>query len=258
MGRGRGSAEAVQVRSAEAAMRIAALDIGSNSFHLIVSHVNPGGRMEILDCAKEMVRFGETLKTGIIAPDVFRRGIDALRSLRRIADRHQPDALVAVATSAVREAQNGGEFARAARDEVGIDMRVVRGQEEAHLIYLGARSGIDLSGRRVALFDVGGGSTEVILADARECYLALSLKLGVLRLCDEWGASDPPTPREVAALSDRVRSALEPVISRLRSLGVDFVGWTSSTALALSGLGGRAANGAASGTQRVLPFRALS
>src|SRR5260370_37821667 len=120
-------------------MRIAALDIGSNSFHLIVSHVNPGGRMEILDRAKEMVRFGETLKDGMITPDVFRRGLDALRSLKRIADRHQPDALVAVATSAVREAQNGGEFVRAAPDELRIDIRVVRGTEPERLIYLLAR-----------------------------------------------------------------------------------------------------------------------
>jgi exopolyphosphatase/guanosine-5'-triphosphate,3'-diphosphate pyrophosphatase len=238
-------------------MRIAALDIGSNSFHLIVSHVNPGGRMEILDRAKEMVRFGETLKSGMISPDVFRRGLDALRSLKRIADRHQPDALVAVATSAVREAQNGGEFARAVRDELGIDMRVIRGQEEAHLIYLGARSALDLAGRRVALFDVGGGSTELILADSRECYFTISLKLGVLRLRDEWQTADPPSAREVAALSDRVRSALEPAIARVRAMGFDFVALTSGTAFALAGLAARAGNGAGGGPPRVLTFRAL-
>src|SRR5258707_5154872 len=192
MGRGRRASNAVQI-APRATMRIAALDIGSNSFHLIVSHVNPGGRMEILDRAKEMVRFGETLKDGMITPDVFRRGLDALRSLKRIADRHQPDALVAVATSAVREAQNGGEFARAVRDELGIDIRVIRGQEEAHLIYLGARNALDLAGRRLALFDVGVGSTDLILADARECDFTISLKLGVLRLRDECLRADPPS-----------------------------------------------------------------
>ncbi len=239
-------------------MRIAALDIGSNSFHLIVSHVNPGGRMEILDRAKEMVRFGETLKDGMITPDVFRRGLDALRSLKRIADRHQPDALVAVATSAVREAQNGGEFVRAVRDELGIDIRVIRGTEEAHLIYLGARNALDLAGRRVALFDVGGGSTELILADARECYFTISLKLGVLRLRDEWQTADPPSAREVAALGDRVRSALEPAIARVRAMGFDFVALTSGTAFALAGLAARASNGAGGGgPPRVLTFRSL-
>jgi len=238
-------------------MRIAALDIGSNSFHLIVAHVNPGGRIEILDRSKEMVRFGETLKSGMIAPDVFRRGLEALRALKRIADRHQPDALVAVATSAVREAQNGGEFVRAVRDELGIDVRVIRGQEEAHLIYLGARSALDLAGRRVALFDVGGGSTEIILADARECYFTISLKLGALRLRDEWQTADPPSSREVAALGDRVRSALEPAIARVRAMGFDFVALTSGTAFALAGLAARVSNGPGGSAPRVLTFRAL-
>jgi exopolyphosphatase/guanosine-5'-triphosphate,3'-diphosphate pyrophosphatase len=238
-------------------MRIAALDIGSNSFHLIVAHVNPGGRMEILDRAKEMVRFGESLRTGMIAPDIFRRGLDSLRSLKRMADRHQPDALVAVATSAVREAQNGGEFARAVRDELGIDMRVIRGQEEAHLIYLGARNALDLAGRRVALFDVGGGSTELILADARECYFTISLKLGVLRLRDEWQTADPPNSREVAALADRVRSALEPAIARVRAMGFDFVALTSGTAFALAGLAARMTSSPSGGPPKALSFRAL-
>jgi exopolyphosphatase/guanosine-5'-triphosphate,3'-diphosphate pyrophosphatase len=238
-------------------MRIAALDIGSNSFHLVVAQVNPGGRIETLDRAKEMVRFGEALRTGMITPDVFRRGLDALRALKRTADRHQPDALLAVATSAVREAQNGGEFARAVRDELGIDMRVIRGDEEAHLIYLGARSALDLGGRRVALFDVGGGSTEVVLADARECYFTASLKLGVLRLRDEWHTSDPPSTREVAALSDRIRGSLEPAVARLRAMGFDFVALTSGTAFALANLATRLSNGSSTGAPKTLTFRAL-
>jgi exopolyphosphatase/guanosine-5'-triphosphate,3'-diphosphate pyrophosphatase len=221
-------------------VRIAALDVGSNSFHLIVVQVTTGGHFEVLDRAKEMVRLGESsLRTGIIPPEVFRRGLEALASLRRIADRHQPDALVAVATSAVREAQNGGEFVRAARDDVGVDIQVVRGQEEARLIYLGARSALDLDGRRVVLFDLGGGSLEVILADARECYFTDSIKLGVIRLAEEWGASDPPTTRELIALRTRVRRALEPVIARVRAMGFDFAAVSSGTALALAGLAHR-------------------
>ena len=238
-------------------MRIAALDVGSNSFHLIVVQVTTAGHFEVLDRAKEMVRLGESsLRTGIIPPEVFRRGLEALASLRRLADRHQPDALVAVATSAVREAQNGGEFVRAARDEIGVDIQVVRGQEEARLIYLGARSALNLDGRRVLLFDLGGGSLEVILADARECYFTDSIKLGVIRLTEEWGASDPPTARELGALRSRVRRALEPVIARVRAMGFDFVAMSSGTASALAGIvarrddepeGGRALSASALG-----------
>jgi exopolyphosphatase / guanosine-5'-triphosphate,3'-diphosphate pyrophosphatase len=237
-------------------MRIAALDVGSNSFHLIVAQVHSGGRIEILDRAKDMVRLGEsTLRTGIIPPDSFARGIEALKSLRRLADRYQPDALVAVATSAVREAQNGGEFARAARDEAGIEIRVVRGKEEARLIYLGARSALDLSGRRVAIFDVGGGSVEIILADSRECYYTESLKLGVLRIWDEWAAGDPPSSRDMAALSDRLRRALDPAVSRLRVMGFDFAALTSGTAFALGALLGQAATQNAQ--MRGVPYKPL-
>jgi len=216
-------------------MRIAALDVGSNSFHLIVADVGTGGHISVLDRAKEMVRLGDTtLHHGVIPPEVFRRGLDALRALRRIADRHNVDALVAVATSAVREAQNGGEFVRAARDEAGIDIRVIRGDEEARLIYLGARGSLDLGKQRVALFDLGGGSLEVILADAQELYYTASLKLGVIRLAETCPCSDPPTSRERAQLAERVRSMLDPVVTRVRAMGFDFVAFTSGTASALA------------------------
>ncbi|HVX95528.1 MAG TPA: Ppx/GppA phosphatase family protein [Polyangia bacterium] len=239
-------------------MRIAALDCGSNSFHLIVADVETGGRIQILDRAKEMVRLGDhTLHTGVIPPEIFRRALDALKFLRRIADRHKPDALVAVATSAVREAQNGGEFVRAARDEVGIDIRVIRGDEEARLIYLGARSSLNLGKRRVALFDLGGGSLEVILADAQELYFASSLKLGVIRLSEACPVSDPPTPRERAQLAERARSVLEPVIARVRAMGFDFVALTSGTASALAGLLGLERERPASQRTTALPLKAL-
>src|SRR5215831_2928206 len=218
-------------------MRIAAIDVGSNSIHLIVAEVETGGRIAILDRAKEMVRLGDgALHTGVIPPEVFRRGLDALKFLRRIAERHKVDALSAVATSAVREAQNGGEFVRAARDEVGIDIRVIRGDEEARLIYLGARSSLDLGKRRVALFDLGGGSLEVILADAQELYFTASLKLGVIRLTESFPCSDPPTARERTHLAERVRAVLDPIVSRVRAMGFDYVAFTSGTASALAGL----------------------
>jgi exopolyphosphatase/guanosine-5'-triphosphate,3'-diphosphate pyrophosphatase len=224
-------------------VRIAALDVGSNSFHVLIVQVHSSGRVEVLARAKEMVRLGETsLRTGVIPPEVFRRGLEALVSLRRIVDRYRPDALVAIATSAVREAQNGGEFVRAARDEVGLDIQVVRGQEEGRLIYLGARGTLNLDGRRVALLDLGGGSLEVILADARECYFIDSLKLGVIRLNEEWGPSDPPTAKELAGLRARVRQTLSPVIGRVTAMGFDFVALSSGTALALAALQGALGN----------------
>src|SRR4029079_4893382 len=108
--------------------------------------------------------------------------------------------------------------------------QVYVGDEWARLIYLGARGSLDLGKRRVALFDLGGGSLEVILADAQELYYTASLKLGVIRLAETCPCSDPPSSRERAQLAERVRSMLDPVIARLRAMGFDFVAFTSGTA----------------------------
>ena len=165
---------------------------------------------------------------------------------------------MAVATSAVREAQNGGEFVRAARDEAGIDIRVIRGDEEARLIYLGARGSLDLGKQRVALFDLGGGSLEV---DPRRRAGAVltpaSLKLGVIRLAETCPCSDPPSSRERAQLVERVRSMLDPVVARVRAMGFDFVAFTSGTASALASVlradkdtGGGKSDGGVEGSRR--------
>ncbi len=107
-------------------MKVAAIDVGTNSFHMVVATVGVDGNIELVDRAKDMVRLGETtFKGGVITPEGFARGLEALRSFKRLVDRHQCDAVVAVATSAVREAQNGGEFVRAMRDGAGIDLRVI-------------------------------------------------------------------------------------------------------------------------------------
>ena len=103
-------------------MRISALDLGSNSFHLIVADVRADGSFEVIHRQKEIVRIGErTLTSGVIPADVFRRALDALRQFKLAAERLATTAFVAVATSAIREAHNGGEFVRAVRDELGVE-----------------------------------------------------------------------------------------------------------------------------------------
>src|SRR5205814_570305 len=144
--------------------------------------------------AKELVRLGEgTLRAGFIPWEAFQRGLTALRTLARAVAPLRPQATVAVATSAVREASNGCVFVESARRHAGLDIRIIGGEEEARLIYRGARRGLPADGRRVALFDVGGGSTEVILGQGAAVELSTSLKLGALRLLDRAGAADPPT-----------------------------------------------------------------
>jgi len=149
-------------------MKIAAVDVGTNSFHLLVARVTAEGALEPIERQKDMVRLGDSAFRGQISPEAFSRGIDTLRSFRDIADRAGCDALIAVATSATREAENGGDFVRAGRDETGIELNVIAGEEEARLVYLGARAGLNLAGKRALMIDIGGGSVELIVGGARD------------------------------------------------------------------------------------------
>jgi exopolyphosphatase / guanosine-5'-triphosphate,3'-diphosphate pyrophosphatase len=218
-------------------MKIAAIDVGTNSFHLIVAHVTEDGSFEIIERAKEMVRLGErTLAEGVIPPEAFHRAAEALKKMRQIVERHRCEEIIAHATSAVREAHNGGAFVRAMRDEAGIELQVVRGDDEARLIYLGARRKLDFRGRRALIADIGGGSVELIVADAKEIYLVASLKLGVLRLSQLAVSTDPISAEERARLLERLHDALDPFATRARAMGFDFLALTSGTALTLAQL----------------------
>ena len=217
-------------------MKVAAVDVGTNSFHLLIARVSADGAVEPLERAKEMVRLGDSAFRGFISPEAFALGVETIRRFRAISERSACDAVIAVATSAVREAENGGEFVRAIRDETGIELTVIRGDEEARLIYLGARSSLDLSGKRALIVDIGGGSIELIVGDARQAYYTVSLKLGVLRLLEEWKPSDPITPDQRARLAEHLHRALEGPAAAIRRIGFDLVAMTSGTARQLAEL----------------------
>jgi exopolyphosphatase/guanosine-5'-triphosphate,3'-diphosphate pyrophosphatase len=221
-------------------VKVAAIDVGSNSFHLLVVETCADGGVRVLERAKEMVRLGESsLRDGVIPPDAFQRGTLALQRLATIARQYQPETIVAVATSAVREASNGHVFLEAARRLCGVKVRMIDAGEEARLIYLGARQALTLTGRRVALFDVGGGSTEAILANEHQALLSSSLKIGVLRLRDHWQRTDPPTPADASVMAEWVRTVMTPTVLRFKAGGFDLVALTSGTALTLARLAGR-------------------
>lgn len=204
-------------------MKIAAIDVGSNSFHLMVGQVSAEGQVVPIDRAKDMVRLGDsTFNGGVISPEAFARAAEALRSFKKIAERHHCDAVIAAATSATREAVNGGDFVRAMRDETGIDLQVISGEEEARLIYLGARSVLPLGNRRALLIDIGGGSVELMVGDARELYFQKSLKLGVLRLLSQLHG-DPVSADDRAHLAEYCHRELEKIALPMQRIGFDFV-----------------------------------
>jgi exopolyphosphatase/guanosine-5'-triphosphate,3'-diphosphate pyrophosphatase len=217
-------------------VKIAALDVGTNSIHLLIARVAADGQVEPLDRAKEMVRLGDSAFKGVISPDAFARATDCIRKFRAQAERGGVDAIIAVATSAVREAENGGDFVRVVRDETGIELTVIRGEQEARLIYLGARAAINLAGRKALIIDIGGGSVELIVGDAREAHYATSLKLGVLRLLDQYAPADPITPDQRLRLAEQLHRALEAPTVAIRKIGFDLVAMTSGTARAVADL----------------------
>ena len=145
-------------------MKIAAIDLGSNSIHLVIVEVSPSGGFQVVASEKEMVRLGAaTLARGRLSAAAMGRGLEVLRKYKRLAASHRVDKILAVATSAIREARNGEDYLIRVGEKTGIWPRVASGEGEARLIYLAALHSIHLEGKRALVVDVGGGSVELAL-----------------------------------------------------------------------------------------------
>jgi exopolyphosphatase/guanosine-5'-triphosphate,3'-diphosphate pyrophosphatase len=211
------------------ALRLCVIDIGSNSFHAIVFDAFPDGTFETVDKLKEMVKLGEGgFRSHRLTEEAQQRGIDALRQIRAMGDEYGVSDYVACATSAVREASNGGAFIERAKDETGIYVRTISGATEATLIYKAVRHAVDLS-EPALLVDIGGGSTEFTIADRDEVFLAESLKLGAARLTEEFVTTDPVDATEFRAMRAHVRKMLGPVFRTAHEMGVRRVVGSSGT-----------------------------
>src|SRR3954462_2211979 len=143
-------------------MRIAAIDCGTNSIHMIVVRIRPDLSFEVIDREKEMVRLGSGgLEGKTLTPVAMQMGVQTFSRFRRLAESHQVEEILAAATSAVREAKNGGEFLAAVERETGIKTQVISGTEEARLIHLAAVYGVDAADDAAVVIDIGGGSVEI-------------------------------------------------------------------------------------------------
>jgi len=208
---------------------LAALDLGTNSFHLVIARLRDGG-YEVVAREKETIRLGHgggDMKE--LAPAAIERGIASLRRMKRIADSHGAP-VRAIATSAVREAANNDEFIRRARSEAGIEVEIVSGIEEARLIHLGVLQAVPAFDRRLLLVDIGGGSTEVLVGERGETLAARSFKLGAVRLTDRFFPGGTAKPGDVAACRSYVRSILAGFQREVADLGFDLAVASSGTA----------------------------
>ena len=218
-------------------MKIAAIDIGTNSVHMIVVRVRPDFSFEVIDREKEMVRLGAGGLDGrALTPSAMNAALQALTKFKRLADSYGVDDIVAAATSATREAENGGDFLDAIVQHAGIRAKVIPGPEEARLIHLAAAYGIDLAGGQGVVIDIGGGSTEITLGSLTEVTLAKSFKVGVIRLTERFVKSDPLDPADERRLVKHIRREVSGHLSQILKRKFTRVIGTSGTILSLGAL----------------------
>jgi exopolyphosphatase/guanosine-5'-triphosphate,3'-diphosphate pyrophosphatase len=215
-------------------MRIAAIDIGTNSVHMIVVRVRADLSFEVVDREKEMVRLGAGGLDGrALTPEAMHAALQVLSKFRRLAESHRVDKTVAVATSAVREAENGGEFLRAIVQQTAIRARVISGTEEARLIHLAAAYGTSVRGEIAVAIDIGGGSVEITRGAGPNLEQGRSFKLGVIRLTERFVKSDPLVARDERKLVRHIGAELGDYLDELAQAGFDRVIGTSGTILSL-------------------------
>jgi len=215
-------------------MRIAAIDIGTNSIHMIVVRVRPDLSFEVVDREKEMVRLGAGGLDGrSLTPTAMTAALQTLAKFRRLADAHKVDKVLAAATSAIREAENGGDFIAEVAKRTGIRIRVISGDEEARLIHIAAVYGVHMGGSPAVVIDIGGGSVEVTLGTASHLSHAKSFKLGVIRLTERFVRTDPLSGRDERRLVKHINKEIGGYLDSIADRRFERVIGTSGTILSL-------------------------
>lgn len=235
-------------------MKLAAIDIGSNSLKLVVVQAETSDSFTVLAQEREVVRLGqETLVNGHINNDATLRATTCLKWFVAVANANGAEKIATIATATVREANNSAEFIRTVELETGLRVEVLSGLEEARLIGLAASQGCTEKGVTSLNIDIGGGSTEISIFRADEPLALRSIKLGAVGLTDRFIRSDPPAPNELDALRSQIRVSLEPSASELREQNWDHTTATSGTALAI----GAALNNTAPGVSSTVALAEL-
>ncbi len=196
-------------------MRTAILDLGTNTFNLLITETGAGNDTRIILSRKEPVKLGERgINRGEITPEAVGRGLAAIdNQMSYIRDYGiEPGAIHAFATSAIRSAANGPEFTRTIREKHGIDVRIISGDREAGLIYQGVRQAVEMGREKHLILDIGGGSNELIIADDRQIFWKESFPLGMARLLDRFHPSDPIATEEILSIENYISQSLTSAI----------------------------------------------
>jgi len=210
--------------------RLAAVDIGTNSFHLVIVEVDSHtGKFKILGREKENVRLGKgSTDMKYLSEEAMARGIETLRRFKAVTDSAGAP-LRAIATSAVREAKNQAEFINRVRDQLDIKIEVASGIEEARYIYLGVLQALPVFNKRVLLIDIGGGSTEFLIGHQREIIYDNTIKLGAMRMSERFFSGKELDAKQIKDCRKFINGTMNPVIRDARKYKYDIAVGTSGT-----------------------------
>lgn len=193
-------------------MRIAVLDLGTNTFNLLIVDLLPNGIPQRIFNEKLAPKIGlGGINSHIITPDAFERGIHSLEIQKQIIKTYNPDKTYIFGTSALRNATNANDFIAAVRDELGLEIHIISGNREAELIYHGNKLAVNLGKEIVLILDIGGGSNEFILANDEQIFWKQSFEIGVSRLLQLFKPQDPFCVDDVNKIEEYIDSKLQPL-----------------------------------------------
>ncbi|MDQ3021416.1 MAG: Ppx/GppA family phosphatase [Bacteroidota bacterium] len=208
---------------------LAAIDIGTNSFHLVIAKIDSKKRFTVLTRAKEVVRLGSSSNDmKYISPDSIERGVETLKRFKIICDSYNAE-IIAIGTSATREALNKQEFLKKTFNETGIEINIVSGYEEARLIYLGVLQSLDIYNKKILLIDIGGGSTEFLIGQKGEVKIASSIKIGAVRLTHKFFPHGDIEKNDLKNAKQFVKGAIHQTIRMIENEDYELVVGSSGT-----------------------------
>lgn len=194
--------------------RIAIIDLGTNTFHLLIAEFSGGKQKEILKI-KEVVRLAED-GINVISDMAFIRAFNAMIVFKMQIDQHKLDEIYAFGTAALREAKNGKELMEKAKEFFGISVKIISGEKEAELIYYGVRQAVSLGSSYVLIMDIGGGSVEFIIANKKEIFWKGSFKIGAAILRAKFHKSEPLGESEKIAMETFLEKELQPLFAAVK------------------------------------------
>ncbi len=193
-------------------MKIAVIDLGTNTFHLVIIESTQGTYQEVAK-KRIYVRLGEGgLGSSNIIPEAWQRALDAMKEFRQIIDTHQVKEVYAVGTSALRSARNGAELITAIEQQTNIQVEIISGQQEAALICRGVKKAVTIEEDEIALImDIGGGSVEFVICDSNQSLWEQSFEIGAQRLVDNFNQHSSILPEELTNMEQYLSKHLQPL-----------------------------------------------